>query len=342
MKSEALLQEEKKNKNLLAIAIILGGLFLGSLFVDFVQLVSGEGFSVWATKNYNVLETAGKTWVGYGDPRVELQVITDSKCPTCDPNEALVWLRRVIPTIEVTKVDVADERGGALAERLGVVTVPAFLFSKSVTETNFYTQASSLFQQREGRYLFDMSKIGLPAGRYLKLPTVGEEDIVMGNPEAAVTITVFSDFECSFCQAFHRTLRQVANQYGERVRVVYKHLPLAGHTRAVAAAVAAECANEQGKFEAYADHLFLKQGEWSKTGNDQKFRDYAWWLKLDYRQFTDCLKENTYQEKIERNQKEAAELFISTTPATFVNDTFVDGAVTGEELQGVIEQELAN
>lgn len=331
----------KKEKNLLAGVILLGGLFFGSLLVDFVQLVNGEGFSSWATKHYNVLETNGKTWVGYGDPKVALQVITDAQCTTCDPGEALVWLRRVIPTIEVTRIDIADSFGAELANRLGFTTLPAFVFSKDILHTNFYSQASSLFESRDGRYLFDMGKIGLPVGRYLKLPPVNEDDIVSGPDDAKVTIILFSDFECPFCKTFHADLKQISTQYPDQVRIVYKHLPLSFHTQAENAGQAAECADEQGKFDAYSNHLYTKQGEWSKTTGLQKFKDYAWWLKLDYRSFTTCLDSHRYKEKIVRDGEEARVLNITATPATFIGETFVDGAVEKNDIKRIIEQEIA-
>ncbi|MFZ3031932.1 MAG: thioredoxin domain-containing protein [Candidatus Moraniibacteriota bacterium] len=332
---------KKSNQNLLALALILGGLFLGSLFVDFVQLISGEGFSPWATRTHDVLETSEKTWVGYGDPKVDLQVITDKDCAECDPSEALVWLRRVIPTLEATRIDIGDEYGKKIAERFGVVTLPAFIFSKDVLHTDFYTQASSLFQSKEGGYFFDMSKIGLPAGRYLKLPQVGENDIVTGSGEAKVTVVEYSDFECTFCGTLHKNLKQTSATYGDQVRLVFKHLPLSFHVQANNAALAAQCANEQGKFDTYADYLFTKQSEWSKTTGLQKFKDYAWWLKLDFRAFSDCLNSGKYADKIAKDKEEAATLLISATPATFVNGTFLDGAVSAADIKLIIDQELA-
>ncbi len=331
----------KKNQNLLAIAIILGGLFLGSLFVDFIQLVSGEGFSSFATKTHTVLETAGKTWVGYSDPKVELTVITDKNCIACDPNEALVWLRRVVPTLEATRVDIDDELGKQYAERFDLVTLPAFIFSKNIIHTDFYSQASSLFQGKEGKYFFNMSRIGLPAGRYIKLPQVEEHDIVTGNKEAKVTIVEYSDFECPFCQLLHKNLKEAASAYGDRVRLVYKHLPLSIHAQAVNAALAATCANDQGKFDIYADHLFAKQAEWSKTSGTQKFKDYAWWLKLDLRAFASCIDSGKYREQISQNKAEAAELLIMATPTTFVNDTLLDGSVSIDAIKQTIDQKLA-
>lgn len=332
---------KKRNQNLLALALLLGGLFLGSLFVDFVQLISGEGFSSWAARTHNVLETADKTWVGYSDPKVDLQVIADENCAACDPGEALVWLRRVVPTLETTRVDISDEYGKKLAERFGVVTLPAFIFSKDVLHTSFYTQASSLFQANGDRYFFDMSKIGLPAGRYLKLPEVGENDIVTGSREAKVTIVEYSDFECAFCSTFHKNVKTASASYGDQVRLVFKHLPLSFHTQAHNAALASQCANEQGKFDVYADYLFTKQAEWSKTTGLQKFKDYAWWLKLDFRAFASCLDSGKYADTVAQDKEEAATLLISATPATFVNGTFLDGAVSADDIKATIDEELA-
>lgn len=332
---------KRRNQNLLAMAIILGGLFLGSLFVDFWQLVAGEGFSAWATRTHNVLPVAGKTWVGYSDPKVSLQVISDKTCASCDPNEALVWLRRVVPTLEATTIDIQDTLGSTLAERFDVVTLPAFIFSKDILHTNFYSQASSLFQAKAGSYFFDMSKIGLPAGRYLKLPQVGDSDIVTGSKDARVTIIEFSDFECPACQTLHKNIQLAAAAYHDQVRIVFKHLPLSFHAQANNAALAAQCANDQGKFETYANYLFSKQAEWSKAPGLQKFKDYAWWLRLDGRAFTVCLDRSQYQDKVSADRAEAADLSISATPATFINGTFLDGAVSVDDIRSVIDQELA-
>ncbi len=340
MQEELFQNTGEKRKNLLAIAIVLGGLFVGSLFVDFVQLISGEGFSSWATKHYNVLETSGKTWVGYGDPKVELSVFTDKDCSNCDPSEALVWLRRVVPTLEATRIDVSEASGKQTAERFGVVTLPAFVFSKDITDTSFYAQASSLFENRDNYYYFDMGKIGLPVGKYLKLPEVKESDVVSGSDQAKVTVVEFSDFECPHCKTLYENVQKAVASYGDQVRVVFKHLPLPFHTQAENAALASQCAYEQGKFDVYADYLFKKQSEWSKANGLQKFKDYAWWLKLDFRKFSQCLDNGTYKDVVNQDKEEANTLLLSATPATFVNGTFLDGAVSVDDIKTAIDAEL--
>ncbi len=333
--------EHQKAKNLSALVILLVGLFVGSLFVDFVQLATGQGFSGKAVKEHNLLETAGKTWVAYDDPKVTLQVVNDSDCEQCDPNEALVWLRRIVPTIEAVSVESDSDLGQALINRFQIVTVPAFVFSKSITETDFYAQAQSLFREESGRYFLDMTKIGLTAGKYLQLPKVESDSITIGPKDAAVTLTVFSDFQCAHCKTYQQTLTKVLKEYEGKVLFVFKQFPLASNKQAENAALASECANEQGKFETYAAALFGRQNDWGNSVGTQKFKNYAWMLRLDGRKFSQCLDEKKYQEKVNADKNEAASFMLSGTPVTFVNDTLLSGAVSQDELKAAIDKELA-
>lgn len=82
---------------------------------------------------------------------------------------------------------------------------------------------------------------------------------VRGPNDAWVTIVEWTDFQCPFCSRVVDTLQQVQRNYGTDVRVVVKMNPLPFHVRALAAANAAECAHEQGKFWAVHDALFKNQ-----------------------------------------------------------------------------------
>lgn len=337
---EAPRNSEAKIKNLSALIILLAGLFLGSLLVDFVQLMTGEGFSGKVVKTYNVLPTEKKTWVAYLDPKVSLQVVNDKDCAACDPSEALVWLRRVLPTLEVTAVESASREGQALIARHHVSALPAFLFSPQVARTDFYKQASSLFLAEGGKYTFDMQRIGLQAGKYLKLPKFEEGALISGSRDAPVKIVTFTDFQCQFCKSFHKDLTETVRSYGDDVALAYKYRPLTVHKQAMNAALASECSHEQGKFGVYVDYLFTKQGEWSSTIGTQRFKDYAWFLKLDGRKFSQCLDSKKYQSKVISDSAEADSFSVLGTPATFVNGVFLDGAVSKEDLKKVIDAEL--
>ena len=183
-------------KNLLASIVVLIGLFVGSLFVDLGQLITGSGFSGPAIRSHDVLVTGGKTWVGYTEPKVSLRIVSDAACAECDPSEALLWLRRIVPTLEAAPIDISTAAGKQMAESFHLVTIPAFIFGPTVQETEFYTQAEPLFHEENGAFVFDMNQIGMPIGRYLVAPDTGEADIIVGSKAAPVTLLVFSDFRC--------------------------------------------------------------------------------------------------------------------------------------------------
>jgi len=85
-----------------------------------------------------------------------------------------------------------------------------------------------------------------------------------GKVGSPVTIVEFSDFQCPYCSKAHPTIKQVMDEYGDKVQLVFKHFPLVSiHPRAQITAEAAECAKDQGKFWEFHDQLFEKQADWS-------------------------------------------------------------------------------
>ena len=333
---------KKKTQNLFAAIILLGGLFAGSLFVDIAQLAKGSGFSDNVVKKMNVLEAGGKTWVAYTDPIVHMDVITDPTCEKCAPDQALVWLRRVMPTLVARQVDYNTEEGKALVEKSGAMSLPAFIFSGEVTKTDMFAQAESIFtKQDDAHYVLSTDKLGMPAGKLLALPEIKDGDIQIGSKDAKVKIVEYSDFQCPYCQLIHPAMQQVVKEYGDKILFSYKQFPLSFHPQANNAALASECANEQGKFTQYSNNLFAKQGEWSKTTGTQKFKSYAAQFGIKTAQFNKCLDDAKYQDKIDADTAEGQKFGVSGTPGTFVNDQFIGGAVSVDELKKIIDAELA-
>ncbi len=332
--------KDKKIKNLIALAILLGGLFVGSIFVDLVQLIKGGGYSQRALSQIDVFGSAGKTWVAYPDPIVSVQVLTDEDCDSCNPEETLVLLRRILPTISAVKVDQNSEEGTAMLADLNIKALPAYIFSKEIEETEFYLQAQQLFEQFGDKYSLKTAEAGIQVGKYIDLPQVGENDIKIGPDDAKVKVIEFSDFQCPFCKRFHASISKTLETYGDKIQYVYKNLPLGFHLQAENAALASECANEQGKFLAYADKLFEKQDDWGKSEGTQKFKTLALQTGLNASQFNQCLDSGKYQEKINSDKEEAASFGVSGTPGTFINDQFKGGAVDFESLKTIIDEEL--
>jgi protein-disulfide isomerase len=101
---------------------------------------------------------------------------------------------------------------------------------------------------------------------------------VLGNPDAPVTVLEYGDFECPYCAAAAPVLRQLVEESDGRVRLVFRHFPLAdNHPHALTAALAAEAAGAQGAFWPMHDLLFARQDRLS----DVALRAYAEELGLD-------------------------------------------------------------
>ena len=123
-----------------------------------------------------------------------------------------------------------------------------------------------------------------------------EDDPVKGNANAPVTVVEFSDFQCPFCSRFFtQTLPALQENYIDtgKIKLVYKDLPLDNlHPNARPAHIAAECADEQGKFWEYHDVLFEKQSEWSRlssTDLSSQLNQYATSMGLNSASFDSCV-----------------------------------------------------
>jgi protein-disulfide isomerase len=162
-------------------------------------------------------------------------------------------------------------------------------------------------------------------------------DHILGNNKAPVTIVEFSDFQCPFCERFAPTVKKVVNDYKDKVRLVYKHFPLdSSHPWARPAALASECAAEQGKFWEYHDALFARQDEfsadfWGKLASE---------LKLNTGKFNDCVQSEKYENKVQSDYQQGLAAGARGTPHTVINGTPVSGAVPYEQLKAVIDQAL--
>jgi protein-disulfide isomerase len=145
----------------------------------------------------------------------------------------------------------------------------------------------------------------------------------MGPEDAAVVITVFSDFECPACQMLAANLGVLQARYPEDIAVIYRHFPLASHAHAASAARASECAAEQGRFREYHDALFadqdsLGQWPWERFAANARMPDAA--------AFARCIARDGSPAALARDSAAANELGVRGTPMLLINGVRVDGA----------------
>ena len=165
--------------------------------------------------------------------------------------------------------------------------------------------------------------------------TVGESP-AKGPEQAKVTIVEWSDFQCPFCSRVTPTLDQINKEYGDQVRIVFKHLPLGIHPKAPAAHAAAEAAHQQGKFWEMHDLIFANQRELSP----EKYELYAQQIGLDVDQYKKDFASAEVKKNVDQDAQVAAGLGVTGTPSFFINGRYLSGARPFASFKTVIDEEL--
>lgn len=158
----------------------------------------------------------------------------------------------------------------------------------------------------------------------------------LGNPNAPVTIVEYADFQCQHCKASQPILKQLLRDYGDNVRLVFKHMPLSRHPHALRAAEASECAAEQNHFWEYHDLIFKNAEELSET----KFTEMAAGIGLDVEAFDKCLSSGWHRQQIANDLNDARIQGFTATPTFLVNGQYLSGRKTLEEFKKTIDVEL--
>jgi protein-disulfide isomerase len=157
-----------------------------------------------------------------------------------------------------------------------------------------------------------------------------------GDSTAPVTIVAFSDYECPYCKRAEATVAQVMENYGKEVRYVMRDFPLPFHANAHAAAQAARCAGDQGKYWEYNDKMFqaadLQTSALQQTATD---------LQLDRTKFDECLSSGKYKAQVDADIAAGSEVGVNGTPAFFINGRMISGAQPFEKFKEIIDAEIA-
>lgn len=177
-------------------------------------------------------------------------------------------------------------------------------------------------------------------GDIVGLPTV-EDDHILVNGNPRLTIVEYVDFQCPNCGRFARNtfpaIKELFIDTG-KVRWVTRHLPLTNiHPNAQAAAEAAECANNQGRFDEYIEVLFNNQTALASAN----LVTYAQQLGLNLGDFQTCVDSRAEQARVDRDAASGRDLNIPGTPAFFIGDDLTTGFKRADEFSALINAKLA-
>jgi protein-disulfide isomerase len=160
-----------------------------------------------------------------------------------------------------------------------------------------------------------------------------DRDHLRGRPDAAVQLVEYADFQCGVCAEARPAVEQAREAMGDRLLVVFRHLPVPrSHPRAVPAALTAEAAGAQGAFWEMHDRLFANQDRLSR----EDLLDHARALGLDVEEVATVLDQERAAPRIEEDVDSALRSGVTGTPGFFVNGRLVtDGWADGALLDAV-------
>lgn len=168
-----------------------------------------------------------------------------------------------------------------------------------------------------------------------------DDDPVLGDKNAPVTIVEFSDYECPFCKRhFDETLPQLIKNYIDtgKVKLVFRDLPLAFHDPiATKEAVAANCAREQGgdsKYFEYHDEIFTRTKSNGNGLSEADLATIASDVKLNINSFKTCIQDPAQEEEVKKDLADAAAAGASGTPTFIIGKSTENGVIDGDLVVG--------
>jgi protein-disulfide isomerase len=183
--------------------------------------------------------------------------------------------------------------------------------------------------------------LAAPGGPLPVAAADGFRGYTLGAASAPIEITEYSDFECPFCASFATVQMPVIREQliaPGKVRWRFRDFPLPSHAYSRYAALAAQCAGEQGKFWEMHDQLFMNH-QWAQTGKNPSglFRDFAKAIGLDVATYDACVGSQRSAGRIQASAAEGAALGVKGTPSFFVNGRPFEGRATSDDIKALAD-----
>ena len=293
------------------------------------QITSGDIEENLRPLIFKVREAVHKSRMGALDARINLMLLEDEVRRRQVSSEALLQTEVVAKTAQVTEANAQDFYNANKNQIKGdFAQVRAQLIQYLQQREQEKAAAAFVAQLRKGATI----QIFLKAPEAPVYNITVDDQPVKGNENASVTVVEFTDFQCPACAQTHPVLDRIANEYGDRIKLVVRDYPLKQHANAFKAAEAAEAAREQGKYWEYATILFSNQSALETS----KLKEYATRLGLDRVRFDAALDSGKFTDKVQRDLADGNRFGASGTPTIYVNGREVTNK-SYEALKAAIE-----
>lgn len=169
-----------------------------------------------------------------------------------------------------------------------------------------------------------------------KQAVITDDRPVRGFRQAPVTIVEYSDFECPYCQAASTTLHEILQDYGNQVRLVYKHNPLPFHPAAEPAARYFEAIALQSEDLAWQFHDLVFENQSQLESDDKALETFAAQLELDHERLQRDLYGESVSRQLFEDSAEAQRFGFDGTPAFLINGVSLIGNQPREYFDHII------
>lgn len=174
-------------------------------------------------------------------------------------------------------------------------------------------------------------------------PEIEESRVIFGNKSAPITIVEYSDFQCPFCSRGYQTMKELKKEYGDKIKFVFKHLPLDFHPLAVPAAryFEAIAMQDHAKAEKFHDLVFENQSQMQSKG-ENLFKELAKKAGADLKKVEASLKSEKISQRITADSEEARKFNFSGTPGYLINGVSLKGAYPLAAFKEIIDRQLTS
>ena len=171
-------------------------------------------------------------------------------------------------------------------------------------------------------------------------PKLADDRVFLGSSDAPLVLVEYSDFECPFCKRGLETVNNLREKYGDKLKFIYKHLPLSFHDNAKIAAQYFEAIALQDGKKAYRFHDLLFAEQTKLKRGEPFLQSIAKKAGADMAKLKQDLHSKEVLGRIEEDQKEAAKFGIQGTPGFLLNGIPVKGAYPAEHFNEQIVNRL--
>jgi protein-disulfide isomerase len=169
-------------------------------------------------------------------------------------------------------------------------------------------------------------------------PTVRKDEAIRGPKSAPITLVEYSDFECPFCSKGFDTVEALRQKYGNKIRFIYKHLPLSFHPQAMVAAKYFEAIRLQDSELAFKFHDEIFRNQRKLKSGAPFLNSIAKKIKVNMNKLKKDLTLDSIVKRIKEDQAEAAKFGMQGTPGFLINGVPVKGAYPASHFFGIVDE----